>query len=185
MDSGTIKEIRQKYRSPAPVMVERVRRPWAASEASALGWDGATAVAQATGLSWNTIKAGMRELELRAAHPNAPVEERIRRSGAGRKRLTEIDPNLLAALESLVDPATRGHPESPLRWTCKSTAALAEELRQQNHPVSDRTVATMLKEAGYSLQANCKTREGNQHPDRNAQFQHINDQVLTFHRQRW
>jgi hypothetical protein len=90
---------------------------------------------------------------------------------------------LPAALEALVDPATRGHPESPLRWTCKSTTKLAEELTRQNHPVTDRTVATMLKEAGYSLQANRKTREGNQHPDRNAQFEYINDQVITYQRQ--
>jgi hypothetical protein len=165
-------------------MDERMRRQWAASEASALGWGGVTAVAEATGLAWNTIKAGMRELEYRAAHPDESVDDRIRRPGAGRKRLTETDPQLLAALEELVDPATRGHPESPLRWTCKSTAILAKELTRQNHPVTDRTVATMLKEAGYSLQANRKTREGNQHPDRNAQFEYINEQVVTFHGQR-
>lgn len=183
-DAETIEGIRQKYRALSPVMDERMRRQWAASEATAMGWGGLTAVAEATGLAWNTIKAGIRELDYRAAHPEEPVEERIRRSGAGRKRLAETDPQLLAALEELVDPATRGHPESPLRWTCKSTAKLAEELTRQNHPVTDRTVATMLKEAGYSLQANRKTREGNQHPDRNAQFEHINEQVVTFHRQR-
>jgi len=91
---------------------------------------------------------------------------------------------LLEALEALVDPVTRGDPQSPLRWTCKSTTKLADELTRQNHPVSDRTVATLLKQAGYSLQANRKTREGNQHPDRNAQFEHLNAQVVTFHRQR-
>ena len=183
-DAKTIEGIRQKYVALSPVMDERMRRQWAASEASTLGWGGVTVVAEATGLAWNTIKAGMRELDHRAAHPDEPVAEGIRRSGAGRKRLTETDPQLLAALEELVDPATRGHPESPLRWTCKSTAILAEELTRQNHPITDRTVATMLKEAGYSLQANRKTREGNQHPDRNAQFEHINEQVVTFHRQR-
>lgn len=183
-EANTPEGIRQKYIALSPVMDERMRRQWAASEASSLGWGGVTVVAEATGLAWNTIKAGMRELDHRAAHPDEPVADRIRRSGAGRKRLTETDPQLLAALEELVDPATRGHPESPLRWTCKSTAILAEELTRQNHPVTDRTVATMLKEAGYSLQANRKTREGNQHPDRNAQFEHINDQVVTFHRQR-
>ncbi len=180
----TIEGIRQKYVALSPVMDERMRRQWAASEASTLGWGGVTVVAEASGLAWNTIKAGMRELDHRAAYPHEPVAEGIRRSGAGRKRLTETDPQLLAALEELVDPATRGHPESPLRWTCKSTAILAEELTRQNHPITDRTVATMLKEAGYSLQANRKTREGNQHPDRNAQFEHINEQVVTFHRQR-
>lgn len=183
-DAETIEGIRQKYIGLSPVMDERMRRQWAASEASTLGWGGVTAVAETTGLAWNTIKAGVRELEHRAANPDEPVEDGIRCSGAGRKRLTETDPQLLAALEKLVDPATRGHPESPLRWTCKSTAILAEELTQQNHPVTDRTVATMLKEAGYSLQVNRKTREGNQHPDRNAQFERINEQVVTFHRQR-
>jgi len=183
-DAETIERIRQKYIALLPVMDERMRRQWAATEASTLGWGGVTVVAEATGLAWNTIRAGMRELDHRAVHPDEPVDDRIRRRGAGRKRLTETDPQLLAALEELVDPATRGHPESPLRWTCKSTAILAEELTRQNHPVTDRTVATMLKEAGYSLQANRKTREGNQHPDRNAQFEHINEQVITFHRQR-
>lgn len=179
-----IERIRQKYVALAPVMDERMRRQWAAIEASGMGWGGVAAVAQATGLVRNTIKTGMREVEHRVAHPEEPVEDRIRRPGGGRKRLTKTDPHLLEALEALVDPVTRGDPESPLRWTCKSTAKLAEELRRQDHPVSDRTVATMLKEAGYSLQANRKTREGTQHPDRNAQFEHINDEVTTFLRQR-
>ena len=108
---------------------------------------------------------------------------RIRDEGGGRKPLTEIDPGLQAALDALVDPATRGHPESPLRWTCKSTGTLAEELRRQNHSVSDRTVAALLKAAGYSLQANRKTREGSWHADRNAQFEHINRRVLWFQKQ--
>lgn len=179
-----IEQIRVKYLGLAPVMDERMRRQWAAIEAGSLGWGGVSAVAQATGLARNTIKTGMREVEHRAAHPKEVVEDRIRRQGGGRKRLTETDSQLLAALEALVDPATRGDPESPLRWTCKSTAKLAEELTHQNHPVTDRTVAMMLREAGYSLQANRKTREGSQHPDRNAQFEHINQQVTTFLRQR-
>lgn len=183
-DARTIEGIRQKFLALSPVMDERMRRQWAASEAAALGWGGITAVAEATGLAWNTIKAGVRELEHRAAHPDEAAEDRIRRAGAGRKRLVEVDPQLLQALEALVDPVTRGDPESPLRWTCKSTTNLADELRRQNHSVSDRTVATLLKKAGYSLQANRKAREGNQHPDRNAQFEHINAQVVTFHRQR-
>jgi hypothetical protein len=183
-DAETIEGIRRKFIGLAPVMDERMRRQWAASEATALGWGGVTAVALATGMAWNTIKAGMRELDARAAHPDEPVGDRIRRPGAGRKRLTQTDPQLLKALEALVDPVTRGHPESPLRWTCKSTTKLAEELTRREHPVTDRTVATLLKEAGYSLQANRKTREGNQHPDRNAQFEHINAQVTAFHKQR-
>jgi len=183
-DAKSIEGIRQKFLALSPVMDERTRRQWAACEATGLGWGGVTAVAAATGLAWNTIKAGMRELSQRAEHPDEPVEDRVRHAGGGRKRLTQTDPQLLEALEALVDPATRGHPESPLRWTCKSTTKLAEELTRQKHPVTDRTVAAMLKQAGYSLQANRKTREGNQHPDRNAQFEHINQQVMTFHSQR-
>jgi hypothetical protein len=183
-DARTIEGIRQKFLGLSPVMDERMRRQWAATEAATLGWGGITTVAEATGLSWKTIKAGMRELDHRAAHPDEPVADRIRRRGAGRKRLAETDPQLLQALEALVDPLTRGDPESPLRWTCKSTAKLAEELTRQKHPVSDRTVAMLLKKAGYSLQANRKTREGNQHPDRNAQFEQINAQVVAFHKQR-
>jgi transposase len=183
-DARTTERIRHKFLALSPVMDERMRRQWAATEAAALGWGGITGVAEATGLAWNTIKAGMRELDRRAADPREPVADRIRRPGAGRKRLAETDPQLLEALEALVNPLTRGDPESPLRWTCKSTAKLADELTQQNHPVSDRTVATLLKNAGYSLQANRKTREGNQHPDRNAQFEHINAQVVAFHKQR-
>ena len=160
-----------------------MRRQWAASEAGELGWGGVSTVAVATGLARNTIMVGARELEYRRAHPRATVSLRIRDWGGGRKPLSELDPELQAALDTLVDPATRGHPESPLRWTCKSTATLAEELRRQNHPVSDRTVAALLKASGYSLQANRKTREGSWHADRNAQFEHINRRVVAFQRQ--
>lgn len=183
-DAEQIEQIRQKYEALSPVLDERSRRQWAAIEATSFGWGGVSAVARATGLARNTIQAGIRDIEHRASHPEEPVEDRIRRPGGGRKRLTETDPQLLKALESLVDPVTRGDPESPLRWTCKSTAKLAKELTRQQHPVTDRTVATMLKEAGYSLQANRKTREGSQHPDRNAQFEHINQQVTAFLKQR-
>ena len=163
-------------------MDERMRRQWAASEADDLGWGGVTAVALATGLARNTIMAGVSELEFRRQNPRELVSPRIRAEGGGRKSLTENDPRLLAALEALVDPATRGHPESPLRWTCKSTGTLAAELTRQQHPVSDRTVAALLKAAGYSLQANRKTREGSSHEDRNAQFEYINQRVLAFQR---
>jgi hypothetical protein len=164
-------------------MDERMRRQWAATEACDLGWGGVTAVALATGLARNTIMVGARELQHRRTHPRAEVSLRLRDLGGGRKALTETDPGLQAALESLVDPATRGHPESPLRWTCKSTGKLAEELRGQNHFVSDRTVAALLKAAGYSLQANRKTREGSSHEDRNAQFEYISRRVLAFQKQ--
>jgi hypothetical protein len=134
----------------------------------------------ATGLARNTIMAGARELDHRREHPKEAITVRIRRSGGGRKTLTETDPELQDALTALVDPVTRGHPESPLLWTCKSTAKLAAELRREEHVVSERTVAAMLKAAGYSLQANRKTQEGASHPDRNAQFEYINRQVLSF-----
>jgi hypothetical protein len=164
-------------------MDERMRRHWAATEAMTLGWGGVSAVSMATGLARNTVASGVRELAERREHGNVAISSRLRQPGAGRKRITETDPLLLHALEELVDPVTRGHPESPLRWTCKSTAKLAEELTRQNHPVTDRTVATLLKRAGYSLQANRKTREGSSHPDRNAQFEHINKQVLALQKQ--
>ena len=177
-DTNTIECIRQKYLALSPVMDERMRRQWAAAEASALGWGGVTTVSLATGLARDTIAAGCRELEHRRAHPANAVAVRIRSPGGGRKPLTETDPGLRQALDALVDPATRGHPESPLRWTCKSTSKLAEELQHQGHAVSDRTVAHLLKQAGYSLQANRKTREGASHPDRNAQFEYINRRVM-------
>jgi hypothetical protein len=183
-DAATIKRIRGKYAAMRGVMDERVRRQWAASEALALGWGGVSAVAAATGMSRNTIDVGVRELRARAAKPKSPVGVRIRRAGGGRKRATELDEGLQEALEALLEPVTRGHPESPLRWTCKSTQKLAEELRRQNHPVGARTVAALLREAGYSLQANRKTREGASHPDRNAQFEFINEEVLRLQRQR-
>jgi len=179
-DATTTERIREKFLALAPVMDERMRRQWAATEAVALGWGGISTVAIATGLARNTITVGMRDLEHRRAHPEEPVGTLLRSSGGGRKKLTEIDEGLRSALDALVDPVTRGHPESPLRWTCKSTSKLAEELQRQHHSVSDRTVATLLKHAGYSLQANRKTREGSEHPDRNAQFEHINNQVLKF-----
>ncbi len=175
--------IRQKYCALSPLMDERMRRQWAAAEAVAVGWGGVTRVSAATGLARNTIMAGMAELEHRAAHPQAAMDVRVRRVGGGRKALTQTDPGLQQALDALVDPATRGHPESPLRWTCKSTGKLAEELGRQNHRVTDRTVAALLKQAGYSLQANRKTREGSSHPDRNAQFEYINRQVMARRRQ--
>ena len=163
-DPTAIESLRQKYLALSPVMDQRMRRQWAAAEASALGWGGVTTVSAATGLARNTIATGLRELEHRQAHPGEAVRVQVRGPGGGRKPLTETDPGLLQALDALVDPLTRGHPESPLRWTCKSTSKLAEELQRQNHPVTDRTVAILLKQAGYSLQANRKTKEGSSHP---------------------
>jgi len=161
-------------------MDERGRRQWAAVEARELGWGGVTTVAHATGLSRTTITAGLRELDL-PARQRAAEAARVRRPGGGRRPLAETDPGLMAALEALIEPATRGDPESPLRWTCKSTRRLADELTRSHHPVSVNTVAALLRQAGYSLQANRKTREGASHPDRNAQFEHINTSVRSFH----
>jgi hypothetical protein len=183
-DANTLDRIRQKYASLDPIMDERVRRQWAASEAIALGWGGVSLTAQATGLARNTITQGVRELKERQAHPETSVLERVRRVGAGRKPITQTDPTLLKALDALVDPVTRGHPESPLRWTCKSTRKLAKELQKQQHPVSARTVAALLIQEGYSLQANRKMTEGKQHPDRNAQFEYIQKMVLGFLKKR-
>jgi hypothetical protein len=178
-DAQVIKRIQTKYQSLAPEMDERLRRQWAAAEARDLGWGGITTVSQATGMSRTTITAGLHELALPEGERGSEAS-RVRRPGGGRKRLTETDAGLLAALEALIEPTTRGDPESPLRWTCKSTRRLADELTRQNHPVRARTVAKLLREAEYSLQGNRKTREGSSHPDRNAQFEHINASVQRF-----
>ena len=141
-----------------------------------LAWGGVSCVSRATGISRTTILAGIRELRDHESSERRPSPN-IRRSGGGRKPLVASDPQLWDAPDALVDPTTRGPPESPLRWTCKSTRTLAEELCRQGHPVAARTVASLLSAAGYSLQANRKTREGKNHPDRNAQFEHINEHV--------
>jgi hypothetical protein len=174
--------IRLKYRLVAIELDERRRRQWAAAEARDVGYGGISLVARATGLSRPTIMVGLKELDLSPKH-RAVVATRVRSVGGGRRNLTESDPGLLEALERLIDPATRGDPMSPLRWTCKSTAKLADELTLMNHPVSDRTVAILLKQSGYSLQANRKMREGASHPDRNAQFEYINRQVRAFQKE--
>jgi len=175
-DAAVIERTRRKFQALTVVMDERMRRQWAAAEAVEFGWGGISHVANATGISRTTILAGVRELKAQKILDTVP-NPGIRRPGGGRKLLVETDPGLLDALDALVDPMTRGHPETPLRWTCKSTRQLAEELTRQNHPVSDRTVACLLYAVGYSLQANRKTREGKDHPDRNAQFEYISQQV--------
>jgi hypothetical protein len=178
-DAKVIARIRRKYRALEPELDERRRRQWAAAEARDLGWGGVTAVAEATGLSRTTVSVGMRELTLPAKR-RALEAMRVRRPGGGRRPLSETDPGLMAALETLIEPATRGDPESPLRWTCKSIRRLADELTRENHPVGPVTVSKLLRQAGYSLQANRKTREGALHPDRNAQFEYINASVQRF-----
>ena len=182
-DAIVIQGIESRYAALAPLLDERMRRQWAAAEAHAYGWGGVRAVSRAIGMSPNTIVKGIAELATRRENPEVGLMSRLRAEGGGRRRATQADPGLAEALERLVDPATRGDPMSPLRWTCKSTAHLAGELTRQGHRVSSRTVGRLLKADGYSLQSNRKTKEGGNHPDRNAQFEHINATVMRFQRQ--
>jgi hypothetical protein len=174
-----VQTIRTKYEALSPFMDERLRRVWAGAEARALGHGGIAIVAEATGLSRNTIVAGRAELDRVAESAEAPPE-RLRQPGGGRKTLEKTDPTLREDLEKLIEPATRGEPDSPLLWTCKSSTALAEALQQMGHQVSERSVLRRLHEMGYSMQAPNKSREIGSHPDRNAQFEHINEQVKAF-----
>jgi hypothetical protein len=169
----TLVELRQKFASVWVLLDERTRRLMAASEARSLGYGGISQVRRACGLSRKAITKGMQEIE----DGTAPPPGRVRRLGAGRKKLIAHDPRLLAALDRLIDPETRGDPESPLRWICRSTRILAAQLTRQKHPISHVKVAQLLNEQGYSLQSNRKTEEGEDHPDRDAQFRHINTQV--------
>jgi hypothetical protein len=175
-DTTTLERIRRKFHALVPFMDERMRRHWAASEALDLAYGGVSSVARATGLSRTTITAGIRELHDQQVSDVGPTP-RVRRPGGGRKPLRAADPALWEALDALVEPVTRGDPETPLRWTCKSTRRLAAELTRQRHPVSAGTVAALLRAAEYSLQANRKTREGKDHPDRDAQFDYLNRRV--------
>lgn len=176
-----IATLQHKYESFLPYLNERTRRVWAAVEANALGYGGISAVAQATGLSRNTIAAGMQELQAYQGDPLASaIPEQIRRTGGGRKRVEEVDPTLLDDLESLVEPTTRGDPQSPLRWTCKSVDKLAGQLQSMGHQICAKTVYTLLRSMGYSLQSNRKTQEGKDHPERDQQFQHIAQVVNRF-----
>jgi len=159
------------------VLDERTRRLVAAAEAEAIGFGGVTAVARASGLSRGTVIRGMAELQ---TAPKPARRQRIRRKGAGRKRTVDQDATLKRDLESLVEPVTRGDPESPLRWTCKSVRQLAAQLNRMGHRTSHRMVAEILHGMEYSLQANRKTLEGSWHPDRDAQFHHISDRIREF-----
>ena len=165
----TLTELTEKFRSVWPLLDERTRRIMAASEARALGHGGVSMVRRACGLSRKAIAKGIREIE----EGFAPLEGRIRRPGGGRKPLTVSDPGLVEQLEEMIEVQTRGDPESPLRWICKSTRAIAKELARHKHPVSHTKVAQILHALDYSLQSNRKTEEGKDHPDRDAQFRHI------------
>ena len=179
-DTAALRQIKSRYRSLGPLMDERLRRQWAATEAQAYGRGGLSAVSSATRMSRNTIRKGLAELAARKKNPKAVLDARVRKKGGGRKRLTETDPDLAEALDQLVEPTSRGDPMSALRWTCKSTVNLADALTRQGHPVGAWTVGNLLKQAGYSLQSNRKTKEGGSHPDRNAQFEYINATVEQF-----
>jgi len=177
-------EIEVKYRALADRLDEATLRLWAAVEARSLGRGGVSAVARAVGLSRTTIHAGLAELS-GAAPPArgeaaAPKAGRVRVAGGGRKKLVAKDATLLSDLDALVEPVTRGDPQSMLRWTCKSTTRLAQELNRQGHQVSQRSVCDLLAQLHYSLQSTRKTREGSQHPDRDAQFRHIAAMVAQY-----
>ena len=160
-------------------MSERARRLWAASQAKALPYGGVSLISSATGLSRTTIHAGLIEIA-------EPIKDtRVRQAGGGRNKITEKQPEITEQLESLIEPFSRGDPESPLRWTCKSTRNLAEELKLKGCPTTQRTVCTLLDKMEYSLQSNRKTKEGAKHPDRNAQFEYIYEKVKEFQKNGW
>lgn len=169
--------IRQRFSDLAPLLNERERRLWAAAETKSLGHGGISLVANATGVSRRAIHVGLKELSM-----NMPSlsTSRVRSPGGGRRRLSQTQPDLPAALDALVEPTARGDPDSPLRWTCKGVRRLAAELQEQGFQIGRQKVADLLHQLGYSLQANRKTREGMQHPDRNAQFKHIAAEVRAF-----
>ena len=166
--------IKSRFTALAAVLDERSRRLMVAAESAAIGRGGISAVSRATGVSRPVIRKGIAELKQAVSPP--PVG-RVRRTGGGRKRAIERDPKLQQELERLLDPVTRGDPQSPLRWTCKSVRKLAEELNRGGRQTNRQTVAELLRAMGYRLQANRKTLEGKQHPDRNAQFEYINERV--------
>lgn len=166
-------EIKARYEALRPLLDERARRLVVAAESQAAGWGGISAVSRATGVSRQVIRQGVAELK----EPATVAPSRIRRAGGGRKKAVDTDPSFKTDLEELLESTTRGDPEAPLRWTCKSIRNLTAELNRMNHGVSHQVVADLLHELGYSLQANSKTKEGTSHPDRNAQFEHLNGKV--------
>jgi DNA-binding phage protein len=174
-----IEEVQRRYELLAPYLNEQLRRAWAAAEALTLGRGGNAIVADAIGISRTTLTKAKHEV----LSPSG-VPRRQRRPGGGRKFVAETDEGLLDALDALIDPSTRGDPESPLRWTCKSTYQLATALSEQGHPISQRTVYRLLEALGYSLQANRKTHEGAEQPDRDAQFLFIYRQVQRYQRKK-
>jgi hypothetical protein len=175
--ASAVEIIRAKYLSLKPVLDERIARLWAGAEAEAIGEGGIAIVEEATGMSRTTVRAGRDELR-EGVEPGDVVK--VRREGGGRPTVWQSQPEIVPALDALVDPVTRGDPESPLRWTSKSTRKLAAELGEQGFKVSPQTVGVLLQASGYSLQATHKTLEGASHPDRNEQFETINARVDAF-----
>lgn len=174
-----ISQVMQRHQVMCAHLSEREKRIWAASEAITIGRGGDTVVSEATGISRVTISRGKAEVK----DGNMGSPSRIRKTGGGRKRLIKKYPNIVRDLDIMIDPLTRGDPENPLRWTCKSTYKLAEALQAKGHQVSQKTVYTLLQEMGYSMQSNRKIMEGKQHPDRDEQFHFINRQVKNFQEQ--
>jgi len=170
-----VEGIERRFKLVSGMLNERLRRCMAGAEALAIGRGGVSIVSRATGMSRGTIQAGV--AELRQPKRNRLAVGRIRKPGGGRKRTADVDPTLRSDLEELLEPGTRGDPETPLRWTCKSSRQLATELTRQGHKTSHRMVVALLHELGYSLQGNRKTIEGTSHPDRNAQFEYISRKV--------
>ena len=168
--------LKRKLSSTLPLLNERQRRLFVAAESRAWGWGGTETLARITGMGRPTIRRGLREL----AERHRLVGGRVRRTGGGRRRLTHRQPRLKAELKKLLEPATRGDPQSPLLWVAKSTRHLAQALHRRGLRISHATMATLLKEMGYSLQANRKTKEGNDHPDRDRQFRYIHDSAVAF-----
>jgi Rhodopirellula transposase DDE domain len=178
-------DIQRRFESLAPFLDERLRRLVAAAESEVIGYGGVSSVARATGVSRRAITEGIKELRNNQANAKrGAAGARIRREGGGRKKAADKDATLLEDLDRLVDPTTRGDPESPLRWTCKSVRRLAEELHREGHAVSYQTVADLLHQMDYSLQANQKTLEGSQHADRDKQFEYINRKAQRYLNQR-
>ena len=168
-----IAAITARFEALKTVLDERSRRLLAAAESQAIGKGGISIVAKATGVSRPVIRQGLADLK----EPTTLAPGRVRKEGGGRKRVTDKDASLKTDLESILESTTRGDPQAALRWTCKSVRQLSEELKRMKHQVSHQVVADLLHELGYSLQANRKTKEGSKHPDRNAQFEHLNGKV--------
>jgi transposase len=169
-----IENIKKKYKQISIFLNEKSKRIWTASEALNLGWGGISIVQIATGIDYKTIKKGIAEIKKQKGN------DRIRKCGGGRKKLTYLNKELTAELEKLVEPETRGEPDSPLLWSSKSTSNLTTELNKKGYQISQKTVYSLLKELGYSLQANRKTKEGTDNPDRDKQFHFINELVKSF-----